>query len=300
MISYKQWKLLNENLDSDAVLGISRPANLGIAGEALSLHGMMTKKMHAGVPHPDDMDDEMGDKGDMGDEDMGDEEHGDMGDEDMGDEGDMDHDEEEGEEGEEEHPHDELGHDMPMKKKKKPMVPPDLGMAGAGGPDVGAALGAGGPGIAKQAYMNYMKKEAHDDDEEEEEEEPEDMDHEEPEEDMGDEEHGDTACCAKCGKMDYSKKSKKSKKCCKMTKEEREFYESLRRQLGGVKFKQDQYGYWIPVKEDVLIPPAEQPAEDAPGPGEVGFAPQQKVAMIGSNFKEWASHHKQQVKKSKK
>jgi hypothetical protein len=95
---------------------------------------------------------------------------------------------------------------------------------------------------------------------------------------------------------------KKSKKCCKMTKEQREFNDSLMRQAGSLKFQQDELGFWVPVKEDVLIPQQQQAAQEdnEPGPGEVGFAPQSKIGLVGSNFTEWAAHHAKQVKKNRK
>jgi hypothetical protein len=137
--------------------------------------------------------------------------------------------------------------------------------------------------------MSYMKKEAKDEEDEEMEDQDKDMDMKDQDMDMDD--HGG---CAKC-KM-AKKKSKKSKK---MTKEEREFYESLQRQLGAAKFHKDEYGYWVPVKEDVLITPETPKVNDEPQPGEVGFAPSQKIATTGSNFQEWSNQYKTRKKKKK-
>ena len=89
-----------------------------------------------------------------------------------------------------------------------------------------------------------------------------------------------------------------------MTKEQKEFNDSLRRQTGiggtgALKFQQDELGFWVPVTEDVLIKPNSEPEQDA-RPGEVGFAPQQKLGITGSSFQEWASHHNKRAKKNRK
>ena len=335
MLSYKQYKLIQENFDS--VIGLSRPTNLGLSeAPQLMMHKYMkgdvppglAKKSAPGMGGPDDdMDDEdhpHDDEGeDMGDTDMGDDEDADdTGDEDMGGEGD----EEGGEEG------DGMGDDGGMGGPMGAGSPPP-GMGGPmGGPDM--AGGLGGPPMKKKPPMMmkkmsgmgsmqpkamYMKKEAAAD--------PQDSKMkgqnrknaandqkddgkgtaqkkttfvrevaDEQDEKMKAQNKADglnDSCCSKCGKG-----MKKSKKCCKMTKEQREFNDSLMRQAGSLKFQQDEYGYWVSVTEDVLIQPQKQAAQDnEPQPGEVGFAPQAKVGILGSNFAEWAAHHASQVKK---
>jgi len=285
MISFKQYKLLHENL-STFTLGVKTPQGIGVS-EAPMLGAMMRKKMHGGVPH--DEEDMMKKKppmgGDMGDDeegspeddmgtaddtdidepsdeetpDMGDEGEGeDMGDEtpDMGDESpDM------GGEGEAEGP--------PMKgpmKKKMPPAPPS-------------------PMMMKK--MGYMKKEQMDHDEDEDEE---DHKHDKKGRDIDDEEEDEEmtmknpTCCKKC------------KKCNKMKKEENEFLNSLKRQCGASKFAPDELGFWGPVQEDALLAPSNNSEEKSePGPGEIGYAPTQKVGSIGS-FQEWASKHKKKKK----
>jgi hypothetical protein len=99
----------------------------------------------------------------------------------------------------------------------------------------------------------------------------------EPEEKVG--------CCSKCKKS--KKKSKKT-----MKKEETDFEASLRRQTGGIKFFQNEDGYWMTVKEDVLITPQQPEKTEEPAPGEPGFAPQQKIGLTGSSFQEWANKYK--------
>lgn len=84
-----------------------------------------------------------------------------------------------------------------------------------------------------------------------------------------------------------------------MTKEQREFNDSLKRQAGALKFQQDEYGYWVPVKEDVLIQNKAQEETNEPRPGEVGFAPASKIGLVGSNFQEWRNRHATAVKKRK-
>ncbi|NIQ14488.1 MAG: hypothetical protein GTO02_08820, partial [Candidatus Dadabacteria bacterium] len=210
------------------------------------------------------------DMDDMDDDDMDDEE--DMDDEDMGDMGD----EGEGDMG-------PLGAGSP---------PPGMGGPMAGG-EMGGPLGGpmGGPPMGKKKPMPpkmmgksmYMKKEAHSD----------------PTDDKMKAQNkrndaDDQKCCPKC------------KKCAKMAKEETEnteFNDSLKRQTGGyVKFKQDELGFWVPVTEDVLIAATqqEQPTETEPQAGEVGFAPQQKIGIVGSNFQEWVSQYTNKPKKNRK
>lgn len=347
MLSYKQYKLLHENLDS--VIGLSKPTNLGVRSEAGQLFGMMSK-MGAGGPPPglggpppmgkkkppmgddadmDDMDDEdhphdeEGDDEDMDDTDMGDDEDGDedMGDEDMGDE-----------EGDEEGGDDMGGADMggadmgpmgaggPPPGMGGPMGGPDMA-GGLGGPPMGKKKKPMPPQMMSKMGAMYMKKEAHAD--------PQDSKMkgqnkknaandqkddgkgtaqkkttfvrevaDEQDEKMKAQNKADglnDSCCSKCGKG----MMKKSKKCCKMTKEQREFNDSLMRQAGSLKFQQDELGFWVPVKEDVLIPTQQAQEDNEPQPGKVGFAPQTKIGLAGSNFTEWATRHAAAVKKNK-
>jgi len=330
MLSYKQYKLLHENLDS--VIGVSTPKSIGLQNEAPQLFGMMSKmakKMGGDVPPGlgkkkppmgpdmgDDMGGEMGpdmgdDMEDMGDdEEMGDEEGGDMedmgDDEEMGDEegGDME-DMGDDEEGDEEDMGDEdMGDAGPMGAGSPPP-----GMGGAmGGPDMAAGLG--GPMGKKKKPMPpmmmnkmggsmFMKKEAAVD--------PQDakmkaQNRKNKANDQKDDGTGtaqkktttvrEGKCCDKCGNM-------MNKKCNKMTKEQNEFNDSLMRQAGALKFAKDELGFWVPVTEDVLIKNPEV-EDNEPQPGEVGFATQQKLGISGSNFTEWANYHAKQVKKNRK
>jgi len=271
MISYKTWKLLQENM-GHTNLGVKSPNVLGITESPL--FGMMKKKKgfpgaEEGPPAPDmggadatdgedldahaDDDEEMGDEegGDeegLGDEEMGDEEGGDDmggGDEEMGDE-----------EGGDDMGGGDMGGDMggpPMKKKKPPM-------------DMGAK--------SPMMMRSYMKKES---------------------KDVVDEKSKkqNSANGADMLKM----KEKGGKKCCsacsKMQKEDNEFLSKLRSMTGGTKFAADDEGYWVPIDEDALIAP-DKTNNNEPGPGEVGYAPTQKV---GSNFQEWASKHVAKTRK---
>lgn len=96
--------------------------------------------------------------------------------------------------------------------------------------------------------------------------------------------------------MFMKKKMKDKKKCGKnmkkgcgkaMKNEEAEFWASLQGQMGSDLNQRNWDG--ISVQEDALISPADvDPALDAahaePGPGEVGFAPQQRFGSFGSAF----------------
>lgn len=316
------------------VLGVSSPTKLGLQ-EAPQLFGMMSKKMNGdapdmgnkpemgmGKPKPDmgnpddmdddDMDDDDGDMDDNNDDDMdddGDMDNADDTDDDMSNPDDMDTD----------NPDDSMDMGMgapvggpPMGKKKPPMGANDMG---------------GPPMMKKMTGAMHMRKEASD---------PQDskmisqnkknkandqtidkagtaqkkttfvretadaqdtkMKNQNKADGMEDQNIGEKCC----GKM----MSKKSKKCCKMTKEQTEFNNSLRNQLGitgsgELKFTRDELGFWVPVTEDVLVNNPSQEDNNEPQPGDVGFAPQQKLGISGSNFQEWASYHKKQVKKNK-
>ena len=310
MISYKQWKLLQENLDG--VIGISTPSTVGVVSENPMIMGMK-KRMGADVPPPpeEDMDD------DEDDEDEDDHPHDEEGEDVEGDE------EGEDEEGDEEGDEDDEDGD-------------DEGDMGMGGP------GMGGPGMGiadmlkkkkpmpGKMNMNYMKKEVKEDPQDKEmkaqnkkkdatcmkydkklsTETPMQEAKDKQDEEMIKKTKGSNmefkskGGCAKCGMS-----SKKSKKCCKMTKEEREFNDSLRDQLGisgngTVKFEKDEYGYWIPVKEEVLLPVPEDTNEqenEEPQAGEVGFAPQGRIGgVVGRNFSEWTARHLKAAKKKMK
>lgn len=90
MLSYKEYKLLNESLYGVTPLGIAKPTNLGIMGANLSELEEGTKKKKKYMS--DLLDDEDPDVEDLGD---------DLGDDDMGDEPDVDlDDEDEGMDGE--------------------------------------------------------------------------------------------------------------------------------------------------------------------------------------------------------
>lgn len=272
MISYKTWKLLQENL-GHTNLGI-KPANvIGTVNEAPGLFGMMKKKDKPAVPdmggdgstgEEDHEDDDMGGEDhDHEDDDMDGEEGG--GDDDMGgDEEDHDH-----EDGDDMGDEDDMGDDMggengPPMKKKKPMPP--MGDMGAKAPMM-------------------MKKEG---------------------KDAVDEKDKKQNSSNKVDMLKYKQKGKSSKcsKCDMMAKEEKEgneFLSKLRDMTGGTKFAKDDEGFWVPVDEDTLLSPEDTNHKASePAAGEVGYAPTQKLGMTGSqagSFTEWATNH---VKKTRK
>lgn len=279
MISFKQWQLLHENIGTNFALGVKAPHSIGV-DEAPMLYGMMrkAKKMHGGEDMGgDDMGgDDMGGPpmmkkkkppmGDMGGgEDMGGDDAGD--DDDMGSADDTDIDEPSGETGDE--GDGDMGGD----------ASPDMGGDMGGGDDMGGEEGGPpmkGPMKKKpmpppspmMKKMGYMKKEHG--------------------QDGVEDASKDTEVKYKTGK-DKSVCTH-SKKCnCKMAKEENEFLDSIKRQCGASKFAPDEFGYWGPVQEDALISPdANSEETNEPGPGEVGYAPTQKVGNVGS-FSEWSS-----------
>ena len=291
MLSYKQYKLLQENFDG--VIGIKSPTNLGAYNEAPQLAALMKKMNGDGPPMgkpgmknaEDDMDDADADmddaEGDMDDADMDDAE-GDMDDADA-DMGDADADM-------------GLGADAGM---GGPSGPP-MGGPGMGGPPMMGKPGKKPPMMMNKMGAMYMKKEAAADSQDakmkgqNKKNKANDQDIDKPGTAQKKTTFVREGCCEKC------EKCKKSKK---MTKEQQEFNDSLRRQTGiggtgALKFQQDELGFWVPVTEDVLIQPNKEPEQNSqPNPGEVGYAPQQK---LGSNFQEWASYHTKQAKRNKK
>jgi len=281
MISYKTWKILQENL-GQTNLGVKSPNIVGKTGSPL--FGMMKKKKgfpgsEEGPPDMgddasdsgDDMGDEDHDMDDMGDED-GDEDHDmdDMGDEDgdeddMGDEdGDEDMDDEDGDEDMDDEDGDEDmgGGDMGGGDMSGDMGGGDMSGDMGGPPKKKFGMPMGKPPMSKSPMgkppmkMSYMKKES----------------------------------------KDTVNARNKKKKCCstcsKMKTEDNEFLANLRSMTGGTKFAIDDEGYWVPIDEDALIAPDQ--TDNEPRPGEIGYAPVQKVA---TNFQEWATKH---VKKTRK
>ncbi len=262
MISYKQWKLLQENLDS--VIGIRPRPTIGIMGESPLMNMNMKKK----PPMPP-----MG-AGDSGsDEDDLDDDHLDA------DAEDADADAEDA---------DADAEDADADAEDADAEDADMGGADAAGAEAGMGgmgpMGGGKmPPMKKKPPMppmppsmmhSYMKKEAKDVEDE----------------DM-----------KKADKKDSMKlqKDKCCNKCSCQKKENNEFLNNLYKQTGAVKFQQDEYGYWIPVKEDVLITPDEPKVKDTENtPGTVGFAPQQKLGTSGG-FTEWSNRHTKKAKKKK-
>lgn len=101
-------------------------------------------------------------------------------------------------------------------------------------------------------------------------------------------------------------KSCKCKKCAKkqmMSHEENEFFKSLQSQAGGTKFAIGDLGVWSTVQEDALIPPTNPnnavTQNEEPAAGDYGFAPVSKIGAIGS-FQEWSNKHKTAKPKTKK
>lgn len=316
LVSYKNWKILNENLNMPLTLGIKSPGNLGLQSEMGPMgggmggmggmpglggpmpgmanalggeEGMMPKPKKKKRPFgkkPIDIDVDIEDE-ELDDEELGDEEFEDEEEEEFGDMGDEEFEDEEEEE------------EMPMRRmkySKKYMSP----------------------------HLKYMKKEQMEDEEEEEEKKVV-IDVDDDDDDDDDDYDMDCPCMkkkmgkggCKCGKnmkkkmskgMNYSKKmgknyskKKMSHDTKKMTKEESEFFDSLQRQTGGTKFEISELGVWEPVTEDALLPPNDPNAQltaNEPGPGEVGYAPQQRMGVgepgpsFADGFHEWSSKYK--------
>jgi hypothetical protein len=269
MISYKTWKILQENLGYTN-LGVKSANIVGSVNEAPGLFGMM-KKAKKPMPGEDPgMAPDMGGADATDDDDMGgdeeDHDHDDMGDDEDGEDHDEDGDEEDHDHDEDGEDHDDMGDEgdgeegppPPMDKKKKPPF---------GGGDMGA----------KPPMM--MKKEG---------------------KDAVDEKDKKQNSANGADMLKYKQKGKCSK-CNMMAKEEKEensFLAKLRDMTGGTKFAKDEEGYWVPVDEDTLIAPEDtnKSANTEPAPGEVGYAPTQKIGGPGS-FNEWATKHVNKTRK---
>jgi hypothetical protein len=349
MISYKYWKILNENRDVN--LGIRSPSNLGVMGEAPMLMSMGMKRMSpdGGMGGPpmgkgkppmgkSDMDDE-DDMGDEGEDDFDDDE------DDMGDEGeddfddDEDDDEDDGEDddmGGDEEGDDEMGDEEEGPPMKPPMGKgkPPMGKPGMGGPPMESYYREGnerlktsapkGPNTKLDPQTKKDQKSGAN--------KPNNVSPDHPLDKVGfckkcskmkkcakcssmKEEAG--MKCSKCsGMMHKMEGGMKCKKCGMMKKmseskkmgkqglgsvkgktgmpgvknEHSEFYAKLQNMTGGVKFEQDELGFWVPVREDYLI----APEENEPKPGQVGYAPSQHMGISGglssasdSSYQEW-------------
>lgn len=288
MLSYEKWKKLNENFGF--AIGVGKLNKIGELQSRWDEMGMLpmkkkgkmlggddgpdmgpegskiggdeappfAKKGKKSFGKPEDDADDLGDEEDSGDEDMGDE--------DMGDEEDHDH---VGDEGDEDMG--DMG-DMGGGDEAEGLPTPPL-KKGKGILDKTRAVADGAKMMHKGAskMVKGMKGEAAVED------------HVDDDEEMP------------------VKKGCASKKCSmpkkKMTKEQYEFLQSLQSQTGACKFEKNEYGNWVPVQEDAIIPPSdpnEAIQDDEPAAGEVGFAPQGRV---GSNFSEWASKHQSKAKK---
>lgn len=269
MISYKTWALLRENLDSQN-LGIVNPP---VLGEGPSMFGMMNKLKKptmGGDMGGDDMGGmgDMGGKPPMGDKPPmgGDMDAGEDGDEDMDDHEDDDTDgDEDGDEDMDDHDDEDGDEDMGGEEggEMGDKGPDGMPMKKKKPPMPADMTPAPAPGNPMPAPVSKMKKEA-----------------------------AQIACCPKC---------KASKKCEKMTKEDnKEFLDALRKQTGTVKYKKDDLGFWTAVSEDALIEPAKPAETQEPGPGEVGFAPQQSLGILGSKFNEWYDRQLAEIKKNRK
>lgn len=302
-ISYKEWKQLNESMGHTTPLSIRKPTTIGELQSRWTEMGMMpmkSKKMSMGMddmggddmggmppmgkkkkkkgppmPPPDmgggEEEDDLDADADLGDiegdeEDIeGDEDDLDA-DADMGDLGDEEGDEEdlEGDEDDLDGDEDELGDDMgdeleDMGDEGLPEPPPMPPKKGKGKPAMhGAAMMLKGA-----SHMVKGMKES-----------------------------------AGCGPDCTCKKCKKAKS--KITKEEADFIDSLKDQCGSAFFDINDDGTF---KEDALFTPynpnAELEAEETeePKPGDVGFAPQQKLGNgneLGS-MAEWTKKYRRKI-----
>jgi hypothetical protein len=283
MLSYKKWKQLNENIGGTYTLGLGQPnkvADLHKRWDEVGLP-MRSKKKLLDMPPPDDEEEDLGGppigKGLLGkkkkplgpppDEEMAPEDEEDIDDEDMDDEDPaLDMDDEEDLEDEEDLDDEEPPMEPPMDDEEEDMPLPPLkkskgGMKGIVGKTRTVADGAKMMHKGAQKMIKGMKE----------------------------------AKGCDCGKCKECKKM--AKKC--MTKEEVEFFRSLRAQTGTTRFVRDKDGDFVAVKEDAIIPPSDPNAglnDDEPGPGEVGYAPQGRMGSIGS-YAEWSKKHKGRTSK---
>lgn len=105
----------------------------------------------------------------------------------------------------------------------------------------------------------------------------------------GDEEEGEDMAHKEkvMGPMFSKKKSKKGMKA--ESAEEDEWWASVKSMLGPAPNTKYSDG-WSEYHEDALLPPNDPNAQvsQEPSPGDVGFAPQQR---LGSNFEEWRKAH---------
>ena len=288
-MSYKQWKQLNESMGHLTPLGIRKPETIGELQSRWTEMGMSmpmrSKKMLPGMggmgddeeapmpmkgkgkkgkkampPPPEDdmdMDMDMDDEEGLGDEeDLGDEEG--LGDEDeLGDEEDL---------GDEDELGDDMGDDMDDEMGDMPPMPPMPPKK------KGKAFDGASMMLKGAARMVKGMKESHC---------PPDCDCEK--------------CCGK-GK----KKPKKMKGCYaskQMTKEDSDFVASLKDQCGMSFFDINNDGTF---KEDALFTPYDPNAElvdnsDESRPGEVGFAPQQRVGGELGSMAEWTKKYRRKI-----
>lgn len=278
MISYKQWKLLNESLGSFS-LGLKQKQSLGVVGDHLtgseldemgmpmnpgSMPPMPMKKKKPFPGEEEDMED-MGDEEEMGDEELDmdgeEDEEEDVDDEEIDPDAELEDDEEEDEE--------EVGF---MKKKKFPMGEPH----------------ADGPFMR---WSRKMKSEA-----------CEDMDVEKEDEDDDDEDEEDgkeiaflqkkqkkmkKKCgdgmmgkkCAKCAKQKKMKEATGYERPVTKDSSDKAFLNSLKDMYGNPGEK-----FWNGLSEDMLLPQPE------PQPGEVGYAPQTRVGSDVNTMAESIQH----------
>lgn len=244
MLSYKQWRMLNESVFPSFTLGVTSPNNLGVVGgNGVGLEEAkgkkMGKKMHGDEGEDGELVDAIAPKDDP-DVDVDDEEH-------------------------------DGGCRFCGKNQKK--------------------------SAKKQA--KHMKKSAKkmwsDEDDaggdfEEEDEDVESAEEETGKDLDGDNEEGEPEDHAekvaqplfqkKQGKKQAKKQTKKMKKeSTDMSDEEQDWWNSVHSMIGAPQTKFSDG--WSEYHEDALIPPSDPNAQVAkseePGPGEIGFAPQQRV-----------------------
>ena len=272
MLSYQNWKLLNESFGSPINLGVKSKSSIGTIGsllrdlenheEALSLEEAKKKMGKVMAKHMKKMgkkkkmllddEDEVSDAVDDVDVDVEDDDDDDDGDEEKGCAG-------------------KFCGKMSKKKMKKMKKSKKMGA------DMDMDDDMGMPMKKKKPVIDDMDDEMEDDDEEMD---MDDEDLEDEEEETGEdldgdnEEDEDEDHAAMVNRPMMSKK--KSRK--NMKKEDADWWASLKRQIAHPQIKYDDG--WSRYQEDSLLPPTDPNAEVAqkePGPGDVGYAPQGRI-----------------------
>ncbi len=260
MLSYKEWRDLNENIGGSITIGLGQQKKVGeimSRWDEMGLMKPMMKPMRAKKMFGDDGDAGAGmggppmpmmkKKKPMPRPDM----------DDTGDEDNLDHDEDDIDHDEDDLDHDEndLDNDEDQDTDDDQDQDDDTDMGGEDNDDISGDVPQDMPPPKKKGLMDKTKS------------------------------------LVDGAKMMHKGASKMKKSMKEMTREE-EILASIRSQAGSSKFVRDEDGDFIAVKEDAIIPPSDPNAdittEQEPGPGELGYSP---VTRIGS-FTEWSSKYK--------